>query len=145
MEETIAISDVGTMLYVLSGSVYEELVGIRSVPASGSAGGSIDVTELKSAVKQNIPDRPESPDQDFEYNYTDAKYTKVKTVCDGDAHTFLVKYQDGSGHTITGIAQTWKLEVSGGSEVKGMLHIVPTNIADKTTAEVTTLLVGTSL
>jgi hypothetical protein len=140
MENTIAISDVGTMLYAKSGSVFAELVGIRTVPASGSAGGSLDVTELKSATKQNIPDRPESPDQDFEYNYTDANYTKVKAVCDGNAHEFLVKYQDGSGHVITGIAQTWKLDLSAGAEVKALLHIVPTGIVDKTTAEVTTLL-----
>lgn len=137
---SLAISDVGTMLYVLNGNTYEQLVGIRTVPASGGAGGNLEVTELHSPLKQYIPDRPESPDQDFEYNYTDENYTRVKAICDGESHTFLVKYQDGSGHIIEGTAQTWKLDLSAGSEVKALLHIVPTSIIDKTKDEVATLL-----
>lgn len=140
MQNAVAQSDVGTLLYYKNGEKYAELLEIISAPAEGSAGGTIEVTTLKSAVKQYIPDRPDVPEQDFGYNYTEANRTKANTVCDGEVHEFLVKFQDGSGYTITGTAQTWVNEVGRGQAVEGTLHIVATDVVWKTASEVTTLI-----
>lgn len=140
-ENKVAQSDVGTMLYVKgTNNKYTELLEIISAPAEGSAGGTIEVTVLKSPKKQYIPDRLDVPEQDFGYNYTEQNRTKANTVCDGEVHDFLVKFQDGSGYTITGTAQTWSNEISRGQAVEATLHIVATDIAWKTSTEVTTLL-----
>lgn len=141
MAQIVAQSDVGTMLYVKnSSSKFEEFLEITSAPAQGSAGGTIEVTVLKSAIKQYIPDRPDTPDQDFNYNYTEANFTKAQEYADGDTHEFLVKFQDGTGYIITGSAQTWINEVSRGSAVEATLHVVASNIDWKTSSEVTSLL-----
>lgn len=140
MNNTIAQSDVGTLLYYKDGSTYKELLEITSAPAQGSAGGTIEVTTLKSPKKQYIPDRPDVPEQDFGYNYTEANYEVALKVCDGASHDFLVKFQDGSGYTITGTAQTWSNEVGRGQAVEATLHIVATDIVWKKSSEVTTLL-----
>lgn len=140
-DKRIAQSDVGTMLYVKgTGSKYAELLEIISAPAESAAGGTIEVTVLKSPTKQYIPDRVDVPEQDFGYNYTEANRTKANTVCDGETHEFLVKFQDGSGYTITGTAQTWTNEIGRGQAVEATLHIVATDINWKTSSEVTTLL-----
>lgn len=137
----IAQSDVGTMLYSKSGSnKFTELVEITSAPAQGSAGGTIEVTTLKSAIKQYIPDRPDTPDQDFGYNYTEANFTKANNLCDGDEHEFLVKFQDGTGYVITGVAQTWINEVGRGAAVEATFHVIASQIVWKTSSEVTALL-----
>lgn len=116
---------------------YEKLISIKSVPASGAEGGTIEVTELDSRVKQYIDDRVDTPAQDFTYNRTEEKYKAVKDICDGQVHEFLVKFQDGTGTYIKGTAQTWKNEFSAGSAQEATLHIVATEIEDKTSAEVT--------
>ena len=139
------------MLYVKGLTDYEKLVSIKSVPASGSEGGTIEVTELDSPVKQYIEDRMDLPTQDFTYNRTAEKYEAVKEICDGTSHEFLIKFSDGTGTYIRGTAQTWKNEFSAGSETwknefsagsaqEATLHIVATEITDKTAAEVTELL-----
>jgi hypothetical protein len=141
MANIIAQSDVGTMLYAkTTDGKFEEFLEITSAPAEGSAGGTIEVTVLKSAIKQYIPDRPDTPDQDFNYNYTETNFTKAQEYADGDAHEFLVKFQDGTGYVITGSAQTWINEVSRGSAVEATFHVVASNIAWKTSTEVTSLL-----
>ena len=128
------------MLYVKDSTNYEKLVSIKSVPASGSEGGTIEVTELDSSVKQYIEDRMDLPTQDFTYNRTAEKYEAVKEICDGTSHEFLIKFSDGTGTYIRGTAQTWKNEFSAGSAQEATLHIVATEITDKTAAEVTELL-----
>ena len=128
------------MLYVKGLTDYEKLVSIKSVPASGSEGGTIEVTELDSPVKQYIEDRMDLPTQDFTYNRTAEKYEAVKEICDGTSHEFLIKFSDGTGTYIRGTAQTWKNEFSAGSAQEATLHIVATEITDKTAAEVTELL-----
>lgn len=138
--DIVAQSDVGTMLYNKVADKFQELIEVISVPAEGSAGGTIEVTTLKSPKKQYIADRPDVPEQDFGYNYTEANRTKANAVCDGAVHEFLVKFQDGSGYVITGTAQTWANELNRGSAVEGTLHIVATDIVWKTATEVTTLL-----
>ena len=141
MAAIIAQSDVGTMLYMKgSGEKFEEFLEITSAPAEGSAGGTIEVTTLKSAIKQYIPDRPDTPDQDFNYNYTEANFTKAQEGADGETHEFLVAFQDGTGYVITGTAQTWINEVSRGSAVEATFHVVASNIEWKTSAQVTSLL-----
>ena len=142
-----AQSDVGIMLYVKTASTststasYEELIEIKSVPATGQAGGTLETTTLKSPKKTYIPDRPDTGDMDYTYNYTEANMTAVKTYCDGAEHDFLVKYQDGSGFIYSGQAQTWINEVSVGSVVEATLHTVPSTAPlEKTATEITTLL-----
>ncbi len=116
------------------------MISIKSVPASGAEGGTIEVTELDSPIKQYISDRIDTPAQDFTYNRTAEKYEKVLTYCDGAEHEFLVKLSDGTGTYIKGTAQTWKNEFSAGSAQEATLHIVATQIVDKTASEVTSLL-----
>lgn len=128
------------MLYVKNGNAYEELVGIKNVPASGAEGGTIEVTELKSPRKQYIDDRPDTPAQDYTYNRTSGKYAAVKAICDGQPHEFLTVFSDGTGTYVKGTAQTWKNEFSAGSAQEATLHIVATNIEDKTAEEVHALI-----
>ena len=123
-----------------SSGTYAKLISIKSVPASGSAGGTIEVTELDSPIKQYIADRVDTPEQDFTFNRTAEKYEAVKAICDGNDHEFLVVFSDGTGTYIKGTAQTWKNEFSAGSAQEATLHIVATKIEDKTASEVTELL-----
>ena len=129
-------------MYYKGETKYEHLVNIKNVPASGAEGGTIEVTELDSPVKQYIDDRKDTPAQDFTYNRTDKKYEAVKKVCDGKPHEFLVVFQDGTGTYIKGTAQTWKNEINTGSAQEATLHIVATKITDKTAEEVTPMLQG---
>ena len=139
-EGAVAYSDVGTKLYHKGTSSYEWLFGIRTVPASGSAGGTIEVTEMHSERKQFISDRVDTPDQDFTYNRTPEKYEKALALCDGKPHEFLVVFSDGTGTYIKGTVQTWKNEYSTGSAQEATLHIVATEITDKTANEVSALI-----
>ena len=127
-------------MYVKGETSYEKLISIKSVPASGAEGGTIEVTELDSPIKQYISDRVDTPAQDFTYNRTAEKYEKVKTICDGNDHEFLVVFSDGTATYIKGTAQTWKNEFSAGSAQEATLHIVATTIEDKTAEEVKTLM-----
>lgn len=116
------------------------MIPIKSVPASGAEGGTIEVTELDSEIKQYIDDRKDTPSQDFTYNRTAEKYEAVKKYCDGKPHEYLIVFSDGTGTYIKGNAQTWKNEFSAGSAQEATLHIVATSIEDKTAEEVTTLI-----
>lgn len=137
-----AQSDVGITLYVKgSNNQYSELIEIKSVPQTGQAGGNLETTTLKSPKKTYIPDRPDTGDMDYTYNYTEANITAVKAICDNTDKDFLVKYQDGSGFIYKGQAQTWINEVSVGSVVEATLHTVPASAPEeKTSAQITTLL-----
>ena len=103
-------------------------------------GGTIEVTEMDSERKQYIDDRKDTPAQDFTYNRTEEKYEAVLAICDKKVHEFLIVLSDGTGTYIKGTAQTWKNEMSVGSAQEATLHIVATDIADKTKAEVTAML-----
>lgn len=141
MATITAQSDVGISMYVKGETGYTELIEIKSVPATGSAGGTLETTTLKSPKKTYIPDRPDTGDMDYTYNYTEENITKVKAICDNKEHEFLVVYQDGSGFKYTGQAQTWINEVSVGSVVEATLHTVPSIApAEITATEVTALL-----
>lgn len=123
----------------------EPLAGVVSIPATGQAGGTIDVTTFSDPVKIYIPDRPDTGDMDYEYIYTLAKYTAFKEFCDGTAKDILIKYPEGDGAEYTGICQTWRNQKNVGSDaLKATLHTVPsTLVADKTKEEVSALITTT--
>lgn len=120
----------------------EALVGITSIPATGQAGGTIEVTTFSDPTKVYIPDRLDTGDMDYEYNYTLAKYSAVKAYCDNTEKDILIKYPEGDGTLYSGVCQTWKNEKSVGSDaLKATLHTVPSiTPEDKTTSEVTALI-----
>lgn len=117
------------------------LVEIKSTPATGQAGGTLEVTTHSDPTKVYVPDRPDTGDMDYVYNYTEANYTAVKAVCDNTEKDLLIKYPDGTGVEYSGICQTWHNETSVGAVIECTLHTVPaTAPADKTSAEVEALI-----
>jgi len=114
------------------------LVEIKSTPATGQAGGTLEVTTHSDPTKVYVPDRPDTGDMDYVYNYTEANYTAVKAVCDNTEKDILIKYPDGTGVEYSGICQTWHNETSVGAVIECTLHTVPaTSPADLTSSEVT--------
>lgn len=141
----VAYNDQGTtLMYENASHVWGELVGIVDVPDLGGAGNTIEVTELKSPVKQYISDRKDTGELDFTYNRTAENFEAVSALADGESHNFLVRMSDGTGTYVEGTCQTWKSGFSAGSAQQAILHIVPTTIEDKTAQEVTAL-IGTSV
>ena len=117
------------------------LVEIKSTPATGQAGGTLEVTTHSDPTKVYVADRPDTGDMDYTYNYTEANYTAVKAVCDNTQKDILIKYPDGTGVEYSGICQTWHNETSVGAVIECTLHTVPsTSPADKTKSEVTALI-----
>lgn len=134
----IAISDYGTLLCVKgTNDKYTKLVSVTSVPDTGSAPGTIEVTELDSAAKQYISDRPDTPSYEFEANYTKQNYATVTAgISLTEAKDYLIVYQDGSGEKFTGTGATWKKSVTAGNAVKiGLSFAVSSHehIADTST------------
>ncbi len=113
------------------------LVEIKSTPATGQAGGTLEVTTHSDPTKVYIPDRPDTGDMDYTFNYTEANYTAVKAICDNAERDILIKYPDGTGVEYSGICQVWHNEVSVGAVLECTLHTVPaTSPADLTSQEV---------
>ncbi|MEI3530077.1 MAG: hypothetical protein V8Q75_03255 [Bacilli bacterium] len=140
--------DLGIELYVKETTAEKfsatKLVAVKGAPATGQAGGTVEITTSSDPVKVYIPDRPDTGDMDFTYNYSEANLTAVKAVCDNVAKDILIKYPDGTGSMYTGICQTWKNEVSVGGAIECTLHTVPsTLIADKSKTEVSALISAT--
>ena len=102
-----------------------KLVAVKGMPATGQAGGTVETTTSSDAVKVYIPDRPDTGDMDFTYNYTDTALQAVKAVCDNTAKDILIKLPDGTGVEYTGKCQTWINEVSVGGVIECTLHTVP--------------------
>ena len=115
-----------------------KLVAVKGMPATGQAGGTVETTTSSDSVKVYIPDRPDTGDMDFNYNYTDSALQAVRAVCDNNARDILIKLPDGTGVEYTGKCQTWINEVSVGSVIECTLHTVP-SVAPVflTTSEVT--------
>ena len=137
--------DYGIELYVKEKSANKfpatRLVAVKGAPATGQAGGNVEKTTSSDPVKVYIPDRPDTGDMDYVYNYNATDYEAVKTVCDNVEKDILIKYPDGTGSMYSGICQTWKNEVSVGGIIECTLHTVPSVvITDKTIAEVTALI-----
>ncbi len=103
----------------------DKLVAVKGMPATGSAGGTVEITTSSDAIKVYVADRPDTGDMDYTYNYTDANLTAVKAVCDNTARDILIKLPDGTGVKYTGSLQTWINEVSVGSAIECTLHTVP--------------------
>lgn len=117
------------------------LVEIKSTPATGQAGGTLEATTHSDPTKVYVPDRPDTGDMDYTYNYTEANYTAVKAVCDNTQKDILIKYPDGTGVEYSGVCQTWHNETSVGSIIECTLHTVPaTSPADRTAQEVAALI-----
>jgi hypothetical protein len=125
-----AISDVGTKLYKEGTTVgkYEKLVSVNSVPATGSAPKTIDVTALDDTYSKSILDRPETPAYEFEYNYTKENYTAVTgAISLTTDKNYLIIYQDGTGEKFTGKGATWVNKVSKGEAVTAGLTFAITS------------------
>lgn len=140
-----AISDYKTYLYVegTTAGKYHKLVDILSAPATGSAPKSIDVTTLSDAQSVGIPDRPETPTMEFEYNYNKADYALVVAAVSLTADkNYLIVYQDGSGIKFTAKGATYVKEVSKGKQVTAAIALVastvPEQVADTSTLMETT-------
>lgn len=119
------------------------LVAVKGMPATGQAGGTIEITTSSDPTKVYIPDRPDTGDMDFTYNYKEANLTAVREVCDNEDRDILIKLPDGTGVEYTGKLQTWINEVSVGSAMEATLHTVPSTApAYKTVAEVNALIMA---
>ncbi len=115
-----------------------KLVAVKGMPATGQAGGTVEITTSSDAQKVYLADRPDTGDMDFTYNYTADNYSAVSTECDNVARNILIKLPDGSGFEYTGTLQTWVNEVSVGSAIECTLHTVPsTSIERLSASEVT--------
>lgn len=142
----MAISDVGTKLYAegTTPGKYTQLVKITSAPATGAAPKSLDTTGLDDTYSTSIPDRPETPAYDFEYNYTSADFEKVVAAISLTADkNFLIVYGDGSGEKFTGRGSTWKKEVTVGKVVKAGLAFSVSLHSHAQTTDVTTMIAST--
>ena len=118
-----------------------KLVEIKSTPATGQAGGTLEVTTHSDATKVYIPDRPDTGDMDFTYNYTAENLSAVKAICDGTEKDILIKYPDGTGVLYSGQCQTWRNEVSVGGVIECTLHTVPSSSPEEKTAQEVTALI----
>ncbi len=116
----------------------EKLVSVKGMPATGQAGGTVETTTSSDPTKVYIPDRPDTGDMDFTYNYTDTALQAVRAVCDNTAKDVLIKLPDGTGVEYTGKCQTWINEVAVGGVIECTLHTVP-SVAPEflTTSDVT--------
>ena len=120
---------------------YSESVEIKDVPERGAEPETIDVTTLKRTKNVYIEGRTDSPTQTFTYNYTkDNYFTKVKPLCNGKVHEFLVVFPDGTSTYIKGSAVTYKNSVSVNSAIEASLVITPEEVLDKNETETTALL-----
>ena len=140
-----AYNDVGIELRIVGVATSKfpsaKLVEIKSTPATGQAGGTLEVTTHSDATKVYIPDRPDTGDMDYTYNYTAENLSAVKTVCDGTEKKILIKYPDGTGVLYKGQCQTWRNEVSVGGVIECTLHTVPSSSPEEKTAQEVTALI----
>lgn len=117
------------------------LVAVKGMPATGQAGGTVEITTSSDAVKTYIADRIDTGEMDFSYNYTEANLTAVRAVCDNTEKDILITLPDGTGVEYSGSVQTWLNETSVGSVIEGTLHTVPSVAPEyKTASEVTALI-----
>lgn len=133
----IRVKDSGTGTYPK-----EKLVAVKGMPATGQAGGNVETTTSSDATKVYVPDRPDTGDMDYTYNYTSAALTAVKAKCDNTAKDILIKLPDGTGVEYTGKCQTWINEVSVGGVIECTLHTVPSVAPEFLTVEQTTAKIG---
>ncbi len=127
MNDVIAISDIGVMLFVReeqSDAKFKYLFPITSAPATGGEPQTIDVTELDSLYTQFIVSREQTPTFTFDYNYTVEKYQRAKQFFDGRTiREYLLVYSDKSGVLFKGAGAVWQDTVTVGSAVKGRIAV----------------------
>ena len=133
----IRVKDSGTGTYPK-----EKLVAVKGMPATGQAGGTVETTTSSDPTKVYVPDRPDTGDMDYIYNYTSSALNAVKTMCDNTAKDILIKLPDGTGVEYTGKCQTWINEVSVGGVIECTLHTVPSVAPEFLTVEQTTAKIG---
>ena len=104
---------------------YAKLVAVKGMPATGQAGGNVETTTSSDPTKVYIPDRPDTGDMDFTYNYSQTNLTAVQAVCDNIAKDILIKFPDGAGFEYKGVCQTWINEESVGGVMECTLHTTP--------------------
>lgn len=102
-----------------------KLVAVKGMPATGQAGGNVEITTSSDPVKVYVPDRPDTGDMDFTYNYSQANLAAVQAVCDNIAKDILIKFPDGAGFEYRGVCQTWINEESVGAAMECTLHTTP--------------------
>lgn len=112
-----------------------KLIAIKGMPATGQAGGTVEITTSSDTSKVYVADRKDTGDMDYTYNYTASNYTTVKAVCDNTEKDILIKLPDGAGVEYRGTLQTWINEVSVGSAIECTLHTVPSVAPSDLTAE----------
>ena len=102
-----------------------KLVAVKGMPATGQAGGNVEITTSSDTAKVYVADRPDTGDMDYTYNYTSSNLSAVQAVCDNTARNILIKLPDGTGVEYTGTLQTWINETGVGSAIECTLHTVP--------------------
>ena len=112
-----------------------KLVAVKGMPATGQAGGNVEITTSSDPVKVYVPDRPDTGDMDFTYNYSQTNLTAVQAVCDNIAKDILVKFPDGAGFEYKGVCQTWINEESVGGAMECTLHTTPSVAGTYLTAQ----------
>ena len=124
--EKTAISDMGTMLFVLddTSTKYKYAFPITAAPATGGAPSQIEVTELDSKNIQNILDRSATPAFEFSYNYLSERYEAASQIFDGVTNQLcLLVFGDGSGFKFSGVGATWTDSLSAGNAVSGQVSV----------------------
>lgn len=132
-KNVVANSDKGCMLFAFNKTknVFEYLVPVRSIPATGGSPSQIEVTEMDSEIKQYILDRQETPAYEFDYNYTLNNYKKCKEYFDGRTeNVFLITYSDKSGVKFKGTGATWRDALSTGAEIKAKISVAVSSVDD---------------
>ncbi|MBO7614788.1 MAG: hypothetical protein J6T15_03735 [Bacilli bacterium] len=104
---------------------YAKLVAVKGMPATGQAGGNVEITTSSDPVKVYVPDRPDTGDMDFTYNYSADNLAAVQAVCDNVKRDILIKFPDGAGFEYQGVCQTWINEEAVGGAMECTLHTVP--------------------
>jgi len=102
-----------------------KLVAVKGMPATGQAGGNVEITTSSDPVKVYVPDRPDTGDMDFTYNYSQENLAAVQAVCDNIAKDILIKFPDGAGFEYRGVCQTWINEESVGGAMECTIHTTP--------------------
>jgi len=136
----MAISDFGTYLYIegTTSGKYKKLVDIKSAPATGSAPKNLDTTTLSDSQTTAIPDRPETPAMEFDYNFNKTDFAAVvAAVSLTTDKKFMIVYQDKSGFQFSARGATFVKDVSIGEVVDATISLtattVPTFVADCST------------
>ena len=112
-----------------------KLVAVKGMPATGQAGGNVEITTSSDPVKVYVPDRPDTGDMDFTYNYSQTNLAAVQAVCDNIAKDILIKFPDGAGFEYRGVCQTWINEESVGGAMECTLHTTPSIAGTYLTAQ----------